>query len=60
MTVATFIPYCGVSPVPGTVSCNMDPTLIVFLLAAPALYIVKCARNEPLAHNKAGYLRRAG
>ena len=38
MTATDFLPYCGSPPVPGGLHWNLDPVLIVVLIAAAGIY----------------------
>jgi putative membrane protein len=43
-----FVPYCGLAPIPGNVSWNLDPVLGAFLLASLAI----CWRAMPPRFNR--------
>jgi putative membrane protein len=46
MNTGSYVPYCGIPPVPGHLTWNLDPVLIAILVAVPALYAVG-AHGQP-------------
>ena len=54
MSEAGYIPYCGSPPIPGATTWNLDPILLVALLAGALAYAIgyrrRCGANlEPRA-----------
>jgi len=46
MNADPYVPYCGIPPIPGHLTWNLDPVLIAVLVAVPVLYAVG-ARVQP-------------
>jgi putative membrane protein len=38
MNADAYVPYCGIPPVPGSLTWNLDPMLIALLVGVPILY----------------------
>jgi putative membrane protein len=47
MNAHSHVPYCGIPPIPGHLTWNLDPVLIAILVAAPILYAVGAQRQSP-------------
>ncbi len=51
-----FVPYCGLSPIPGAVRWNLDPALLAVLLLVAALYAWRVHRKAAIStHEKIAF-----